>query len=198
MRRRATACDGDDDLWQSWPAMIGPAMIAEEFTYSLKLSLAALEVPITQYDPELSRMSHRRISNALHVNGRLLPEQRLFDFKLKTASPDTEYVKVLDGWFLECRRNFFNPRNSCNAYKDFIDRTCQWVGVVNSTHILQCARRQDCIGYHGLSVNENLCFIDGVEKVVGWSPLMWNRQSPYPSYNPPPFHLLSTHLTIHA
>ena len=50
---------------------------------------------------------------------------------------------------------------------------------------------------HWLSVNENLCLIDGVEKVVGWNPLWWNRLSPvlYPPYNPPPFHLLSTHLT---
>ena len=55
-------------------------------------------------------MSHRRISNSLHVNGRLLPEQRLFDFKLKTASPDTECVTVLYGWFLECRRIFSSIR----------------------------------------------------------------------------------------
>ena len=26
-------------------------------------------------------------------------------------------------------------------------------------------------------MNENLCLINGVEKVVGWSPLRWNRQS---------------------
>ena len=92
-----------------------------------------------------------------------------------------------------------------NIYKDFINRTCQWVSVVHATHImghiLQCASAHDCIGYHWISVNENLCLIDGVtsasEKDVGWNPLRWNRQSPvhYPSYNPPPFHLLSTHLT---
>ena len=60
-------------------------------------------------------------------------------------------------------------------------------GLVNATHILRCARVHDCIGYHRLSVNENLRLIDGVEKVVGWNPLRWNRQSPvlYPSYNPP-------------
>ena len=73
-----------------------------------------------------------------------------------------------------------------NIYKDFINRAGQGVSVVNITHILQYARAHDCIGYHWLSVNENLCLIDGVEKVVGWSPLRWNRQSPvlYPSYNP--------------
>ena len=55
-------------IWgQSWPAMIGPAMI--EFKFSLELFLAALEVPIAEFDSELSRMSHRKVSNALHVNG---------------------------------------------------------------------------------------------------------------------------------
>ena len=48
------------------------------------------------------------------------------------------------------------------------------VSVVNATKIPQCARAHYCIGYHWLSVNENLCLIDGVEKVVGWSPLRWN------------------------
>ena len=82
-----------------------------------------------------------------------------------------------------------------DTYKD--NRTCQWASVVNASDILQCARAQDCIGFHWLSVSENLCLIDGVEKVVGWSQLRWNRESPdlYPYYNPPPFHLLSTHLT---
>ena len=84
-----------------------------------------------------------------------------------------------------------------NIYKDFINRTCQCVSVINATHILQCARAHDCIGYHWLSVKENLCLIDGVGKVVGRSPLRWNRPSPdlYPSYDPPPFRLVSTHLT---
>ena len=46
----------------------------------------------------------------------------------------------------------------------------------------------DTIGYHWLSVNVNLCLIDGVEKDVGWSPLRWNRQSDLdPSCNPHPF-----------
>ena len=96
-------------------------------------------------------------------------------------------------------------------YKDVIELVNGLVfNVLNSTHILQCARAHECIGYHWLSesVNENLCLIDGVEKVVEWNSLMWNRQSPvlYPSYNrviwgiegynnPLPFqvHLLSTH-----
>ena len=88
-------------------------------------------------------------------------------------------------------------RNLENTYKDFINCTCQWVGFVNAANILKCARAHNCIGYHQASVNETLCLIDGVEKVVGLSPLRWNRQSPvlYPSYNPQPSHLLSTHLT---
>ena len=64
--------------------------------------------------------------------------------------------------------------------QDFINRTCQWVSVANATHILQCTRAQDCTGYHWLSVNENLCLIDGVEKVVGWRVLRWNCQSTDP------------------
>ena len=39
-------------------------------------------------------------------------------------------------------------------YKDFINRTCQGVSVVNSTHITQCASAHDCIGYHLQSINE--------------------------------------------
>ena len=34
----------------------------------------------------------------------------------------------------------------------------------------------DCIGYHWLSVNENLCLINSIKKVVGWSQLRWNCQ----------------------
>ena len=33
------------------------------------------------------------------------------------------------------------------SLKELINRTCQWVSVVNVTHILQCARAHDCIGY---------------------------------------------------
>ena len=36
--------------------------------------------------------------------------------------------------------------------KDFINRTCQCVSVVNAAHILQCARAHNCIWYHWLSV----------------------------------------------
>ena len=59
--------------------------------------------------------------------------------------------------------------------------------VVNHTHILQLAEAHDCIGYRWLSVNDNLCLRDGVEKVVGWSPIMLNRLCPdlYPSYYRP-------------
>ena len=65
-------------------------------------------------------------------------------------------------------------------YKDFKNRTCQEVSVVNSTRV------HVCIGYHLPSANENLCLNDGVEKVVGWSPLMWKRRSPelYPPISP--------------
>ena len=83
-----------------------------------------------------------------------------------------------------------------DKYKDFINWTCHSVSVINATHILTsmpwCARAHDCIGYHWLSVIDNLCLIDRVKKVIGWSLLRWNSQSPdlYPSYNPPPFHLL--------
>ena len=59
-------------------------------------------------------------------------------------------------------------------------------------------------------MSENLCLIDSdcVKKVIGWSLLRWNRQSPQGLFsippippqglfsNPPTFHLLSTHLTI--
>ena len=71
------------------------------------------------------------------------------------------------------------------------------ISVVDAAHILQCAKAHDCIGYRCLSVNENLCLINGIEKVVEWSPLGWNRLSPVVdfSYNPQPFHFLSTHLT---
>ena len=58
-----------------------------------------------------------------------------------------------------------------NIYKDFIKNN----GLV-LLMLPQCARAHDCIGYRWLSVNENLCLIDG-DKVVGWSPLRWNRQS---------------------
>ena len=82
----------------------------------------------------------------------------------------------------EIRSRIVDPRLALN-------RTCQSVGVVHPTHILQCARAHDCTDFHLLSVNENLCLSGGVEKVVGWSPLRWNRQSPdlYPSYQPHPF-----------
>ena len=89
-------------------------------------------------------------------------------------------------------------------YKDFINRTCQWVSVVNATHILQCTRAHACIGCHWLSANENLCLIDGVEKVVGWTPLRWNRQRSvlYPSFNgsitPHPFIYYQLIRQIHA
>ena len=90
------------------------------------------------------------------------------------------------------------------TYKDFINKTCQWVSVFNAIDILQCTRVHECLGYHWLSVNENLCLIYGFEKVGGWSllrtGLRWNRKSPdlYPSYNPPPFHLYQSIWQIHA
>ena len=74
-------------------------------------------------------------------------------------------------------------RHCQNIYKSFINRTCQWVSVVDATHILQCARAHDCIGHHWLYVNENLCLIDSVEKVVGRSPLRRNRPSPVLIHN---------------
>ena len=37
------------------------------------------------------------------------------------------------------------------------------------TYFNTLARAHDCIWYHWLSVNENPCLIDGVEKVDGWS-----------------------------
>ena len=76
--------------------------------------------------------------------------------------------------------------------KDFMNRTNQAVSCVPI-----CSREHDCAGHHLLSVlNENLSSCDGVVKVAGWSLRMWNRPSPgYPSYDPTPFHLLSTHLT---
>ena len=36
--------------------------------------------------------------------------------------------------------------------KDFSNKTSQWVGVVNATHILQCATAHDCIGYSSLVI----------------------------------------------
>ena len=52
-----------------------------------------------------------------------------------------------------------------------VNSLTQWVSAVHATHILQCARAQDCIGYHLLSVNENLLLIYGVEKFGGSSNL---------------------------
>ena len=42
----------------------------------------------------------------------------------------------------------FNSFIKIYIYKDFINRTCQWVSVLNATHILQCARAHDYFGYH--------------------------------------------------
>ena len=64
---------------------------------------------------------------------------------------------VIPSSFSRTRRKFRSchwARNQINRQR-FINRTCQWFSVVNSTHILQCARAHDCIGYHLLSVNEN-------------------------------------------
>ena len=65
--------------------------------------------------------------------------------------------------------------------------------------IYQRATAHERIGYNLLSVNENLRLIGGVKRVVGlgWSLLRWNHQISdlNPSYNHPPFHLWSTHLT---
>ena len=49
------------------------------------------------------------------------------------------------------------------------------------------------MAYHWLSVNERLCLIDGVEKVIGLSQPRWNRQRPvlYPSNDLPPRATLS-------
>ena len=55
-----------------------------------------------------------------------------------------------------------------DIYNDFIDRTCpgQVFSAVNPTHILQRTRAtvMGNSGYHLLSVNENLCIREGVEK----------------------------------
>ena len=121
----------------------------------------------------------------VHVAKRYL--DRIRSFKLVV---NLESVTASE-WFLlrwHCSRKI-------HIHNDFIKRNCQWVSasVVIATHTLQCARAHNCIGYHWLSViqtvNRNLCLIDGVEKVVGWSLLRWNSQSTdlYPSYNPPPF-----------
>ena len=85
---------------------------------------------------------------------------------------------------------------SINIYKDFMNRTCQWVSLVDATHILQCAWAQDCIGYHWLSVNENLCLIDASRRSldgVRWGKIyrVLFAIPPLPAI----FHLLSTHLT---
>ena len=66
---------------------------------------------------------------------------------------------------------FIHYLGKWDVYKDFINRTCQGVRVDNSTDNLQNVRAYDC---YLLSVNENLCLSDGVEKFVGWNPLMWN------------------------
>ena len=86
------------------------------------------------------------------------------------------------------------------THKDFMNRTCQVVSVVNPTHILQFTIAHDCTEYHLQSVNENLFLSNNVEKVLDGVLWSWNRPcpDPYPSYKSPPFHLLSTHLKIYA
>ena len=83
-----------------------------------------------------------------------------------------------------------------NRYKDYINRTCQVISLVNPIHILQCAGVHECTVYHLLSVNEHIV-IYSRQNVAGWIFMIWNRQSPdlYPSDSPPPFHLLWTQMT---